>query len=103
MSLTIIPGKDAPTFKRAPDSQPEGTALTDFQLSMRGSPPTAFTSSDLRLSAVRLMRDAKYPWLLLVPRDHLAEIIDLMPATSDAHGRDRDGEPGAARVRHATS
>lgn len=35
---------------------------------------------DLELSAVRLMRDANYPWLLLVPRRHgLAEIVDLAP------------------------
>jgi diadenosine tetraphosphate (Ap4A) HIT family hydrolase len=34
--------------------------------------------ADLPLSAVRLMRDANYPWLLLVPRRaNLAEIIDL--------------------------
>ena len=34
--------------------------------------------TDLPLSAVRLMRDATYPWLLLVPRrPDLAEIIDL--------------------------
>jgi len=39
--------------------------------------------ADLPLSAVRLMRDANYPWLLLVPRrTALAEIIDL-----DARGR----------------
>ena len=35
---------------------------------------------DLGLSSVRLMRDANYPWVLLVPRrDNLAEIIDLSP------------------------
>ena len=35
----------------------------------------------LPLSAVRLMRDANYPWLLLVPRrPGLAEIIDLAAA-----------------------
>ncbi len=34
--------------------------------------------ADLPLCAVRLMRDANYPWLLLVPRrPGLAEIIDL--------------------------
>ena len=33
---------------------------------------------DLLLSSVRLMRDANYPWLLLVPgRPGVAEIIDL--------------------------
>jgi diadenosine tetraphosphate (Ap4A) HIT family hydrolase len=39
--------------------------------------------ADLPLSAVRLTRDANYPWLLLVPRrPGLAEIIDL-----DRHDR----------------
>ena len=34
--------------------------------------------ADLPLCAVRLMRDAHYPWLILVPRRAgLAEIIDL--------------------------
>lgn len=34
--------------------------------------------AELTLSAVRLMRDANYPWLLLVPmRPGLAEVIDL--------------------------
>ncbi len=34
--------------------------------------------TELALCAVRLMRDANYPWLLLVPRQQgLAEIIDL--------------------------
>jgi diadenosine tetraphosphate (Ap4A) HIT family hydrolase len=34
--------------------------------------------ADLLLSQVRLMRDANYPWLLLVPRkDGAAEIVDL--------------------------
>jgi diadenosine tetraphosphate (Ap4A) HIT family hydrolase len=36
---------------------------------------------ELPLSAVRLMRDASYPWLLLVPRrEHLVELIDLAPS-----------------------
>jgi diadenosine tetraphosphate (Ap4A) HIT family hydrolase len=34
--------------------------------------------AELPLSAVRLMRDANYPWLLLVPRQAgLTEIVDL--------------------------
>lgn len=33
---------------------------------------------DLSLSAVRLMRDGNYPWLLLVPRrSHVVEVVDL--------------------------
>ncbi len=37
--------------------------------------------ADLPLSALRLMLDANYPWLLLVPRrPELAEIIDLHAA-----------------------
>ncbi len=36
---------------------------------------------DLALSAVRLMNDANYPWLVLVPRRRgLVEILDLPPA-----------------------
>ncbi|WP_417668394.1 HIT domain-containing protein [Roseibium sp.] len=35
---------------------------------------------DLPLCAVRLMKDANYPWLLLIPRKQdLIEIIDLQP------------------------
>ncbi len=33
----------------------------------------------LRLSDVRLMTDARYPWLLLVPRTTAEEIVDLEP------------------------
>ncbi|MFC6654793.1 HIT domain-containing protein [Roseibium salinum] len=34
--------------------------------------------ADLPLSTVRLMKDANYPWLLLIPRQQdLVEIIDL--------------------------
>ena len=34
--------------------------------------------ADLRLSALLLMRDANYPWLILVPRrPDLVEVIDL--------------------------
>ena len=35
---------------------------------------------ELGLSSLRLMRDANYPWLVLVPRrESLSEIIDLSP------------------------
>lgn len=38
----------------------------------------SLTVLDLPLSSVRLMKDANYPWLLLVPRKpDLVEIIDL--------------------------
>jgi len=38
----------------------------------------SFPVADLPLCAVRLMKDANYPWLLLVPRKpDLVEIIDL--------------------------
>ena len=74
MSLIMIPGPDAArTLARRPDSQPalggpgRNRRAPTFAL-MRRSPPTAFTCRDLPLSAVRLMRDANYPWLLLVPR-----------------------------------
>ena len=36
--------------------------------------------ADLPLCAVRLMRDANYPWVLMIPRQAgLVEIIDLAP------------------------
>ena len=45
----------------------------DGRLEQDSSPVT-----DLPLSSVRLMRDATYPWLLLVPRrPGLTEIVDL--------------------------
>ncbi|ADZ72699.1 HIT domain-containing protein [Polymorphum gilvum] len=37
--------------------------------------------ADLALCALRLMKDANYPWLLLIPRQpDLIEILDLAPA-----------------------
>jgi diadenosine tetraphosphate (Ap4A) HIT family hydrolase len=34
--------------------------------------------AELELSTVRLMRDANYPWLILIPRHpHVSELIDL--------------------------
>ena len=37
--------------------------------------------ADLKLSHVRLMRDANYPWLLLLPRRAgIFELVDLDPA-----------------------
>jgi len=48
-----------------------------FALDRRLEEDSLFVA-DLPLSAVRLMRDATYPWLLLVPRGPgLTEIIDL--------------------------
>lgn len=35
--------------------------------------------TELKLSHVRLMRDANYPWLLLLPRRPAVEIVDLDP------------------------
>ena len=54
--------------------------MQDFTLDPRLEADSLFVG-DLPLSAVRLMRDANYPWLLLVPRrGGLAEIVDLAPA-----------------------
>jgi diadenosine tetraphosphate (Ap4A) HIT family hydrolase len=54
--------------------------MTDFLLDPQlaaDSTPVA----ELPLSAVRLMRDANFPWLILVPRRAgLAEIVDLAVA-----------------------
>jgi diadenosine tetraphosphate (Ap4A) HIT family hydrolase len=41
--------------------------------------------ADLRLSAVRLMNDARFPWLILVPRKAgISEVIDLLPGEQAA-------------------
>jgi diadenosine tetraphosphate (Ap4A) HIT family hydrolase len=54
--------------------------LPDFTLDPRLAADT-LPVVDLALSTVRLMRDANYPWLLLVPRrDGLTELVDLAPA-----------------------
>lgn len=51
--------------------------MPDFTLDPRIADVSLFVA-DLPLSAVRLMRDANYPWLLLVPRrPDTAEIVDL--------------------------
>lgn len=51
--------------------------MTSFTLNPRLE-GDSYPLLDLRLCAVRLMKDANYPWLLLVPqRDDLVEIIDL--------------------------
>ncbi len=51
--------------------------LEDFALDPRLAADSVKVA-DLPLSAVRLMRDANYPWLLLVPRRaRLAELADL--------------------------
>ncbi|WP_417688521.1 HIT domain-containing protein [Roseibium sp.] len=40
----------------------------------------SYPVTDLSLCAVRLMKDANYPWLLLIPRKQdLIELIDLQP------------------------
>lgn len=51
--------------------------MTFFNLNPRLEGDSHFVA-DLPLCAVRLMKDANYPWLLLVPRKpDLVEIIDL--------------------------
>ena len=40
--------------------------------------------TELELCTVRLMNDARYPWLILVPkRDDVIEILDLKPEDQD--------------------
>lgn len=60
--------------------QPPATGrlpMTSFALNPRLEGDSLFVA-DLPLSSVRLMKDANYPWLLLVPRkSDLVEIIDL--------------------------
>jgi diadenosine tetraphosphate (Ap4A) HIT family hydrolase len=51
--------------------------MTFFNLNARLEGDSHFVA-DLPLSAVRLLKDANYPWLLLIPRKpDLVEIIDL--------------------------
>ena len=51
--------------------------MPDFVLDARLA-ADSIPVAELPLSAVRLMRDANYPWLILVPRQAgLAELIDL--------------------------
>ncbi len=51
--------------------------MTSFAINPRLEGDSHFVA-DLPLCAVRLMKDANYPWLLLVPRQSdLVEIIDL--------------------------
>ena len=51
-----------------------------FQLDARLEADT-LPLGDLRLSRARLMNDARFPWLILVPRrPDLRELIDLAPA-----------------------
>lgn len=51
--------------------------LPDFSLDPRLDADT-YPIGDFALSTVRLMNDARFPWLILVPRrDGLAELIDL--------------------------
>jgi diadenosine tetraphosphate (Ap4A) HIT family hydrolase len=58
--------------------------MTPFRLDARLAADT-LPVCDLPLSSVRLMDDANYPWLVLVPRrDGLEELLDL-----DAQGRCR--------------
>lgn len=51
--------------------------MSSFALNPRLEGDSYFVA-DLTLSTVRLMKDANYPWLLLVPqKSDLVEIIDL--------------------------
>ncbi|WP_299476546.1 HIT family protein [uncultured Roseibium sp.] len=51
--------------------------MSSFSLNPRLEGDSYFVA-DLTLSTVRLMKDANYPWLLLVPqKSDLVEIIDL--------------------------
>jgi diadenosine tetraphosphate (Ap4A) HIT family hydrolase len=54
--------------------------MTEFKLVERLAQDTAAVAS-LTLSELRLAADARFPWLMLVPRrPDVAEIIDLAPA-----------------------
>jgi diadenosine tetraphosphate (Ap4A) HIT family hydrolase len=65
--------------KRTRRTVNQGAALPDFQLHPQIA-TDSFAVCELGLSTVRLMRDANYGWLLLVPRVAYAnEIADLTP------------------------
>jgi len=53
--------------------------MTPFQLHPRLAADTAFIT-DWPLCRVLLMKDARYPWLILVPRRVASELHDLSPA-----------------------
>ena len=54
--------------------------MSAFQLNARLEDDSLFIT-DLALCTVWLMKDANYPWLLLVPRQNdLIELFDLSPA-----------------------
>jgi len=51
--------------------------MTDFELDPRLAADTVAVTN-LSISSVRLMNDARYPWLVLIPaRAGMVEIIDL--------------------------
>ena len=53
--------------------------MTDFELHSRLAEDAAFIA-DWTLCRVLLMNDARYPWLILVPRRaNIVEIFDLAP------------------------
>jgi diadenosine tetraphosphate (Ap4A) HIT family hydrolase len=80
MSGIETPGKSARTLGREPETVNKttgGDRLGDFALDPQLAADTIAVAA-LPLSAVRLMRDANYPWLILVPRRaDVAEIVDL--------------------------
>jgi len=53
--------------------------MREFELHSRLAADTAFVA-DLKLCRVLLMNDARYPWLILVPRrNDVTEIFELAP------------------------
>ena len=85
MSLMIIPAglradlsRSRPTVNRGTSPTVSGEHLQDFALDPRLS-ADSLPVADLPLSAVRLMRDANYPWLLSTPLD-LSDITSRMKA-----------------------
>jgi diadenosine tetraphosphate (Ap4A) HIT family hydrolase len=57
---------------------------SDFALDPRLSADT-LPVGDLALSSVLLMNDARFPWLILVPRrENVSELTDLMPEDAAA-------------------
>ena len=63
---------------RAGTAPPEAPRMSEFATDPRIAADSIFLIP-LGLSDLRLMNDARYPWLLLVPRVEATELIDLDP------------------------
>ncbi|HRK24750.1 MAG TPA: HIT domain-containing protein [Beijerinckiaceae bacterium] len=74
--------------------------MSDFRLDPRLERDT-LVLGDLALCRVLMMNDARYPWLILVPRrPDLTELIDLIPADQESLFREIVEVSAALRAVH---